>query len=180
MSKVSGKGQAAILNDEQISSIINLCREPYRYPVAIAAYTGCRMGEAIKLRAENIHWNAKQITLTKTKSGKARTIDMHPALVELLSHANLPTEGYLFPSSRSAGHISRQIVDKELREVCEAFELEGVGTHSFRRSLATKLHSQGIPLKVIAEITGHDSLSNLSLYIDVSPESKRSAILGAF
>ncbi len=102
---------------------------------------------------------------------------MHPELVALLSDATLPTEGYLFPSPRTAGHITRQAVDKELRQVCEALELRGVGTHSFRRSLATNLHGKGIPLKTIASITGHESLNELSVYLDVTPAQQRAAIL---
>jgi len=66
---------------------------------------------------------------------------------------------------------------KELKEVCEALELRGVGTHSFRRSLATSLHGKGIPIKTIAAITGHESLNELSRYLEVTPQQRRAAIL---
>ena len=177
MPKVNGKGQAAVLTNEQIDAVINLCRKPYRYVIAIASYTGCRMGEALKLRAENLNLKEKVILLTHTKTGKVREIEMHPELVKILSDAGLPTTGYLFPSPRSAGYITRQALDKELREVCEALELRGVGTHSFRRSLATSLHGKGVPIKTIASITGHESLNELSRYLEVTPEQRRSAIM---
>ncbi|UBF26408.1 site-specific integrase [Kovacikia minuta CCNUW1] len=177
MPKVNGKGQAAILSNDQIDQVIKLCREPYNLAVAIAAYTGCRMGEAIQLRAENLDLAAGIITLTHTKTGRTREVVMHPELVVILADAELPTCGYLFPSPRTSGHITRQAVDKELREVCEALEIRGVGTHSFRRSLATNLHGKGIPLKTIASITGHESLNELSRYLDVTPEQQKAAIL---
>lgn len=177
MPKVNGKGQAAILSNEQIDEVIKFCKHPYDLIVAIAAYTGCRMGEAIQLRAENLDLAAGVITFTKTKTGKVREVELHPDLVEMLKTADLPTVGYLFPSPRTAGHITRQALDKELREVCEALELRGVGTHSFRRSLATNLHGKGIPLKTIASITGHESLDNLAIYIDVTPAQRKAAIL---
>ena len=177
MGKVGGKGQAEILSNQQIQDILKYCREPYRYAVAIAAYTGCRMGEAIKLQVENLNLPQASMTLTHTKTGKPREIPMHPDLVEILKAAELPSSGYLFPSSRSAGYISRQVVDKELREVCEALGIQGVGTHSFRRSLATKLHGKGVPLKAIAGITGHESLDSLARYIEVTPEQKRAAVM---
>jgi len=144
MPKVNGKGQAAILTNKQIDQVIGLCRKPYSLIVAIAAYTGCRMGEALKLRAENLDLAAGVVTLTHTKTGKSREVILHPELVEILKAAELPTNGYLFPSKRKDGHVTRQAVDKELREVCEALELKGVGTHSFRRSLATDLHGKGV------------------------------------
>ena len=83
----------------------------------------------------------------------------------------------LFPSPRQAGYLSRQGLAKELKEVCEALELRGVGTHSFRRSLATSLHAKGIPIKTIASITGHESLNELSRYLEVTPQQRRAAIL---
>jgi integrase/recombinase XerD len=180
MAKVSGKGQAAILNDEQVVSIINLCRKPYRYAVAIAAFTGCRMGEAIQVKAENLNLAIGVITLTHTKTGKPREIPLHPKLAEILKAAELPTEGYLFPSPRAAGYITRQIVDKEIREACESLELAGVGTHSFRRSLATKLHNKNVPLKVIASITGHEDFNELARYLETSPQQRHEAIMGAW
>jgi len=177
MPKVNGKGQAAILSNEQIDQVIGLCREPYSLIVAIAAYTGCRIGEALKLKAENLDLASGVITLTHTKTGKTREVAMHPELIEMLSAADLPTCGFIFPSKRTADHMTRQAVDKELREVCEALGLKGVGTHSFRRSLATNLHGKGIPLKTIASITGHESLNELSRYLDVTPAQQKAAIL---
>jgi integrase/recombinase XerD len=177
MPKVNGRGKAAVLSNEQIDRVIDLCKRPYDLAVAIASYTGCRMGEAIALKAENLDLSAGVVTLTQTKTGKAREIMLHPELITILSAAKLPSEGYLFPSKRRDGHISRQSVDRELREVCEALELKGVGTHSFRRSLATNLHGKGIPLKTIASITGHESLNSLSEYLDITPAQQKAAIL---
>jgi len=175
--KVNGKGQAAILTNDQIDAVIHLCKKPYCFAVAIAAFTGCRMGEALQLRVENLNLNEQVITLTHTKTGRTREIEMHPELVVILSNAELPSKGYLFPSSRQAGYLSRQGLAKELKEVCEALELRGVGTHSFRRSLATSLHGKGIPIKTIASITGHESLNELSRYLEVTPQQRRAAIL---
>jgi integrase/recombinase XerD len=177
MPKIDGKGQAAVLSNEQIDQVIDLCRSPYDLVIAIASYTGCRVGEAIQLQAKNIDLVQGIITLTETKNGYSREVQMHPELIEILEKAELPKDGWLFPSKRTAGHITRQSVDKELREVCEALELRGVGTHSVRRSLATNLHGKGVPLKTIASITGHRSLDSLSRYLDVTPAQQKAAIL---
>jgi integrase/recombinase XerD len=178
MPKLNGKGQAAILTNEQIDRVIELCRSPYKFVVAIAAYTGCRMGEALQLKAENLDLATGTIIFTHTKTGKPREIELHPELIAILTSAELPQDGHLFPSMRGAsGHLSRQSVDAELRDICSELGLRGVGTHSFRRSLATNLHAKNIPLKVIASITGHESLNELSRYLDVTPEQRRSAIM---
>ncbi len=45
------------------------------------------------------------------------------------------------------------------------------------RSVQRNLHGKGVPLKTIAAITGRKSLDQLSQYIDVTPEQRRSAIM---
>jgi integrase/recombinase XerD len=177
MGKVSRSGQAAILSNEQIDRVIGICRAPYKYVVAIAAFTGCRISEALALKSENLNLGGETITFVVTKTGKPRTVFLHPELVAMLSDAALPSNGYLFPSTRTAGHVTRQAVDQELRGVLADLGIQGASTHSFRRSLATNLHGKGVPLKAIAAVTGHESLASLSLYIDVTDEQRRSAIM---
>lgn len=174
--KVEGKGQALILSPEQVQQIITYAREPYCYAIAICAYTGCRMGEAISLKAENILGSS--ITFTKTKNGETRSIGIHPHLAQILQAADLPSTGYLFPSNggRRLPHITRQAADKELRAVCNGLGLKGVGTHSFRRTALTMMKNAGIPVKDIAAISGHKSLDQLARYLEVSEADKASAI----
>jgi integrase/recombinase XerD len=54
--------------------------------------------------------------------------------------------------------------------------LQGVSTHSFRRTALTQMSSAGVPLRHIQEISGHDNLANLQRYLEVSPEQRRDAV----
>jgi integrase/recombinase XerD len=177
MPKENGKGKAAILSNEEQDQIVKYSSKPYDLMFAIAGYTGARMGEVRTLRAENLFLGQSLILFTHTKTGTHREVDIHPELQVLIEAAELPTEGYLFPSPRTGGPVSRQSVDKELRAVCADLGFSGVGTHSFRRSLATNLNDQGLPLKTIASITGHESLNELSRYLEVTPLQRRAAIM---
>ncbi|PSB15275.1 hypothetical protein C7B65_24800 [Phormidesmis priestleyi ULC007] len=61
MPKVNGKGQAAILTNDQIDAVIQLCKKPYCFAVEIAAFTGCRMGEALQLsQAVALHFQSER------------------------------------------------------------------------------------------------------------------------
>jgi len=176
MGKVDRSGQSTVLTGSQIRQVIDFARKPYCYVMAIAAYTGCRISESLSLRVENVQGNI--ITFTKTKTGKPRSVNIHPDLAEILQ-GELPTEGWLFPSNGARGglgHLSRQAVDQHLRSVCLALELKGVSTHSFRRSALTTMKNGGIPLKDIAAISGHSSLNELSRYLEVSDQDKQRAI----
>jgi integrase/recombinase XerD len=174
---LQGKGQAAILSNEQIDSIINLASPRYRPIFAIAAFTGCRISEARLMTADRLDLENGVILFTQTKTKVDRVVALHPELVEILKASNLPSSGLLFPSPKSSGAVSRVCVDGELRRVCTSLGLVGASTHSFRRSLATNLHEKGVDLKSIGSVTGHKSLDQLAKYIDVSPEKQRSAIM---
>ena len=88
-------------------------------------------------------------------------------LIQIMNEVGLPDKGYLFPHS-AGGHISRQAADKAPRQACDYIGLQGVSTHSFRRTGITKLHDAGVPLRTLQNRTGHASLANLALYVEVN------------
>ena len=63
-----------------------------------------------------------------------------------------------------------------MREACDQVGLEGVSTHSFRRSALTAMSTAGIPLRVIQQISGHRNLQALQKYLEVSEQQVKSAI----
>ncbi|MBW4661064.1 MAG: tyrosine-type recombinase/integrase [Drouetiella hepatica Uher 2000/2452] len=76
--------------------------------------------------------------------------------------------------------LSTQAVDKALRKACKAIGLDGVSTHTFRRSLATHLYRGGVPLRTIMAITGHKSLASLTLYINLEQGEAKDALFEFF
>ncbi|MES1260907.1 MAG: tyrosine-type recombinase/integrase, partial [Acidobacteriota bacterium] len=51
----------------------------------LLAVTGMRVGEALKLRPEDIDWNAGVLTIRHGKFGKSRLVPLHPATVKALA-----------------------------------------------------------------------------------------------
>lgn len=142
--------------------------QPYRGVCEIAYFTAARVGEVVQLQAADIQGERLiyRATTTKTRTTKTATIPQQLAIA--LSQADLPSAGYLFPSSGTKGHITTRAVDKHLRRAADLLNLDGVSLHSFRRSQATHLHQAGVPLRAIQRITGHKSLSALERYLDIS------------
>lgn len=92
---------------------------------------------------------------------------MPKKLKQILEETELPASGFLFPG-RFGKHLSRQAADLALRQACETLGWQGISTHSFRRTGITKLHDAGVPLRRIQARTGHVSLGNLALYVEVN------------
>lgn len=83
---------------------------------------------------------------------------------------------YLFPGRYGRGHIHPDTAARFLRETCRRVGIEGVITHSFRRTALTQMSNAGIPLRVIQEVSGHRNLEQLQRYLEVQPEQVRGAI----
>jgi len=66
--------------------------------------------------------------------------------------------------------------DAILRDACQRVGLEGVSTHSMRRTALTVMHRAGIPLGVLQKISGHRNLQALQKYLEVSEEQVEAAI----
>jgi len=125
-----------------------------------------------------------------TKSKATRQVVMAPQLSAALDlyrqswtaeHGHPPDkQDALFPARDSTRTpMSRQAADRALRRTCDALGLEGVSTHSFRRSFATGALKRGVDLPTIQQVTGHQSLGALGPYLDVEPAAVLAAVVGA-
>ncbi|HEY9657053.1 MAG TPA: site-specific integrase [Allocoleopsis sp.] len=120
---------------------------------AICFFTGCRISEALQLRVENLRGGL--VTFPKrVVKGKVGTkqVEITPALQFYLEAYRIgeegdrmPQQGYLFPGRRGAkqGYLTRAMAHQILNEACDRVGLEGVSTHSFRRTYITKLRDKG-------------------------------------
>ncbi|MEB3305393.1 MAG: site-specific integrase [Cyanobacteriota bacterium] len=189
MAKVDRNGTAATLSDEQLDALLDAAPSPrYRCLWAIQRWTAGRIGETLALRWGDLNGKVTyRAATTKTKS--TRQVPTAPRLSEEIEayrlawaeeHGHTPTkEEVLFPSMGSTTTPqTRQAADKALRQTCARLGLEGVSTHSFRRSLATAAVRRGVSLHVIQRVTGHKNLGSLGHYLDANESEVLAAIVG--
>lgn len=170
--KVDGHGQAKILTDAELALLFEEGFTSYRDRVlfAICMFTGCRISEALQLKAEMI--GGGFITFTRdTRKGKTGTqqVEIIPALQHFLDEwTDKPAAGYLFPSRRGSkqAFMSRVAADDVLKAACARVGIDGVSTHSFRRTYITKLREKGYSPAQIQKRTGHKRRENLMHYFD--------------
>jgi integrase/recombinase XerD len=189
--KIDRHGQAKILTVAEIQLLFNegFTVDPPRDRAlfAICLYTACRISEAVTLRKRDV-LDLKgavrpEIIIRKgnTKGKLAtRTIPVIADLTaKLTAYTPRKNSIYLFPgneiNSRAESHLHRDSGIWLLREACKRVGLEGVSTHSFRRTALTQMSNAGIPLRIIQEISGHRTLDELYKYLEVKPEQ----VLGA-
>ncbi|QGM46670.1 tyrosine-type recombinase/integrase [Methylocystis heyeri] len=82
------KGKLRWLKPEEAEKLVEACAPHLKPLVVFLLYTGARAGEAIWLDWSNVNLDKAQVTFVKTKNGEARSVPLHPRVVQ--SIANLP------------------------------------------------------------------------------------------
>ncbi|MBD6621134.1 tyrosine-type recombinase/integrase [Komarekiella sp. 'clone 1'] len=170
-------GKAKILNHEEIQLLFTdgLKTTRDRTIFATALFTAARINEVVTLLTADIYDTRGQVrshlTIRKSNTkGKlaTRSIPIIENLQSLLiDYYPQSGEMYLFPGRHGRGHIISDSAARILRKACANVGIEGVSTHSFRRTALTSMSDHQIPLRVIAEVSGHCNLSGLHTYLEV-------------
>jgi integrase/recombinase XerD len=186
--KIDRHGRAKILTPCEIQLLFNegftLNPKRDRTLFAVCLYTACRINECVTLNIQDVFDSRQRVRSVimirkgNTKGKLAtRTIPVIEDLKTRLNQFKPPTtRGYLFPGRHGKGHIHPDSASWILREACKKVGIEGVSTHSFRRTALTQMSNAGIPIRVIQEISGHRTLDELYKYLEVKPEQVIGAI----
>lgn len=186
--KVDRHGQAKILTQAEIQWLFEtgLIENPLRDRAlfAICLYTACRVNECVTLHIKDVYDSRDRIrpaVIIRKGNTKGkldtRTIPIIEDLRGYLQAYSPPKKGeFLFPGRNGRAHLHPDSASHILRRACQRVGLEGVSTHSFRRTALTQLSNAGIPLRVIQQISGHRTLDELYKYLEVGEEQVRGAM----
>ena len=94
----------------------------------------------------------------------------------LIKGRKIVQEDYIFPGRFEGSFLTPRAFQLALESALKASSIKGGSSHSFRRSMLTKLHKSGLALKIIQSLSGHSSLNTLSLYLEISDADKKKAI----
>ena len=181
-------GQAKILSEEEVAAIFNLLNPRDRAIFAICLFCGCRISEALSIRAGDVGNGMITLRKANTKGKKgSRSLPISLSLEKILNDyinsisrservATASPNEYLFPGRAGDKPLTRAYTDLVLRQACDRLGFKGISTHSFRRTALTRMHAAGVPLRTIQKISGHSSLGTLALYLEVTDENVRDAV----
>ena len=153
--------------------------------VRINFYLGLRVGELVALKWEDwedditLHIIREEVreqeTNTRyvadhTKTHLDRFVAVPPQAIELLSKIPRQSE-YIF--TRDGERITSRQIAYVLEKYAERHGLQTKSTHKMRKTYASLLASNGVPLDAIRELLGHTDLSTTLGYI-YNPLSEKS------
>lgn len=151
------------------------------------AYDGAlRREEAVSLRAGDLDWSARSVTIraATSKSRQQRTVCFSPATgallqrylwnerTQILEAFGGDTAGPLFlsESNRNAGQpITLGTFNDVIERVRASVNLPWLTTHTFRHLRCTVLKRCGVDLQDIALYAGHKSVATTQIYVHLAP-----------
>ena len=134
--------------------------------VMVVAYAGLRVSEVAALQWGDVDFELRHITVMG-KWAKERTVPISARLLRALEKwwANSEGLGYLFPSSTRPGyHVSRLTLWRDVKEAARIARAAGVTPHRLRHTFATELTRQGVDIRHVQELLGHESLASTQIY----------------
>lgn len=141
---------------------------------ALLIYTGCRLGEAMRLSWRDIDLDRNEITFVHTKTGKPRTVPITPALA-------LPLRALPYRDGYVIGGKDQHIVTPQhwLRLWHRALAAAGYQPgkiHDIRHTAATNMLTAGVDVKTAAYILGNSPQVLLERYAQILDSNKDRAI----
>jgi integrase/recombinase XerD len=161
--------QAAVVNADEVAALIDCASPRDAALIALMAAGAMRVGEATLLTWGDVDGCVVTIPggITKTCMGRSLTLpDQACKLLNQWRQLCPPTRtGWVFPGLRGQC-LSVRAAQTAISKLAATVGVDGVSSHSFRRSALTAAHEAGLSLKAVAEISGHKSIGALERYLD--------------
>ena len=107
----------------------------------------------------------------ETKTGEGRKVPISPKLYEVLSSLG-HTEEYVFTYQ---GERVKSI-KRSFKRACQRAGIRDFRFHDFRHTFVTRMRREGVPDRVIMNITGHKTLGMLNRYDRIDEQDLLKAV----
>jgi integrase len=182
--------QTVALTEESYQLIINTirsgftakdgttCKPNIRIATALVleANLGLRIGDVLLLHACDIIKDGSRyrLDITETKTGKQRTFtvpnEIYNYILQYALDNGISSRAKLFD-------ISERAIQKHLKLLCEALNLDNIGTHSFRKYFATSIYTDnGYNIELVRQLLQHSSTSITQRYLGIQPKEVEDAL----
>lgn len=172
------KREVEYLNQKEIKQLVDYLKDGInprlvsRYMIITAIYTGARLGELMALTWNDINFNFKTITISKsydyindqikepkTKSSN-RTIRVNQGLLNLIGELKYNHQPYVFMTTQGTRPGSTA-VNKTLKKALKKNDIDkkNFHFHSLRHSHVALLLDKGVDLYAISQRLGHANMT---------------------
>jgi site-specific recombinase XerD len=167
--KFSKKAQRlpVVLSREEIKQIIDSIKnEKHKLMIALSYGAGLRVSEAVKLRVRDIDLSNLQIDIRESKGAKDRITvvpeRLKEAIIKFMAGKN--ADDFLFASERG-GRLTERTAQIIFERALKNTGIKKAATfHSLRHSFATHLLENGVDVRYVQELLGHQNIRTTQIY----------------
>lgn len=149
------------LTVDQVKKLADECSEQVRAAVWIALLTGCRRGEILKLKREDIGESSIRIEAGNTKTLRQRSVPIVAAVRPWLEYIPLQINFEGLKTGFARARVKAGI---------------DVNFHDLRHSCASLLINMGVPLEVVRDILGHTTVKTTERYAHLHVDRQSEAL----
>jgi integrase/recombinase XerD len=161
-----------VLAEELVVRLLQTVDNLKHLTILMLVYSaGLRVSEVVRLKKEDIDPYRNLIRVRGAKGRKDRETILSPCAFETLQkyQAKYRPERWLFPGSDPEKHLTTRTVQKVLENIRAKAGIEqSFSVHTLRHSFATHLLENGVDLRYIQELLGHESSKTTEIYTHVS------------
>jgi len=154
----------------------------------LAAQTGLRAVDILKLNRSDIDWRKREINITQSKTGEplclVLEIESGNAIYDYLINARQKCDApnvfirAEYPLRALNPGAAQGIIKKYMATAgIEPEAHQKYGFHSFRRAFGTRLLESGTPIHLLSQLLGHIELDSAKPYISASEQGLKECCL---
>ncbi len=143
-------------------------------------YTGLRISDILKLRVRDVR-GKDHVYIRENKTGKEKRFPINAELKPIVDGfiRDKRDYEYLFKSPNYPNKpISRQQAYNILTAAGKAFGVNGIGTHTLRKTFGYHMYQQTHDAVTLQDILNHSHISETLRYIGINQDNKDKAIMG--
>ena len=141
--------------------------------ITFLIYTGCRKGEALNLKWDDVDMQNDVIAIKGTKTKYDRYIPISKPLKELLSRIE-KVQDVLYVFNRNGAKLTD--FKRSFHTACKNAGLKDMHIHDLRHVFASKMVMNGTSLFITGELLGHRTTQMTKRYSHLVPSTLRKAV----
>lgn len=167
------------LTDDEVDRLLDACKDDILdfTMILFDLSTGLRVSELVNLRYDNISFNDRYVKV-KGKREKSRIVpfsnECKIAIEKYILTKKLKKNSLVFTNNKNL-KISRQSFYQTIRKYAKRANINKIfGPHVLRHTYATRLLNNGIKLKQIQLLLGHNQIETTEIYTHLENKKIRS------
>lgn len=165
------KSLPAVFSHQEIETILNsLQNKKHKLLLSLSYGAGLRVSEVINLKISDINLEELTIHIKNSKGQKDRISILSEKTIKELDEiiANKSKHDYIFESERG-GKLSTRTAQKIFKNSLKKSNIKkDASFHSLRHSFATHLLENGVDVRYVQELLGHQNIRTTQIYTHVT------------